>query len=698
LADLAVSPPLPYGAGTMSLFLNLAAAIAASGQGLCVWPGPSWPAATPAEAGMDAALLEGARDVAAASEGAGMIVRHGTVVMQWGDTGKTYDLKSSTKAIGITAVGLALMDGRFRSLHQSAAEYHPAFGVPPEANRNTGRLGRITLRHLATQTAGFDKPGGYSELLFDPGTAWCYSDGGPNWLAECVTLAYGRDLQDLLFERVFAPIGIGREDLRWRPNAYRPREIEGVPRREFGSGIHANVDAMARIGYLYLRDGQWRETRILPAWFVAAVRTVPYGIRGLPVRKPEEYDNASGHYGLLWWNNADGTLRDVPRDAYWSWGLYDSLIVVVPSLDLVVARAGKSLPRDGGSHYMPLEPFLSPIAKSVQDRGPWPGAPCPPSESIRGVEWAPEDTVIRKAEGSDNWPLTWADADVLYAAFGDGWGFGPKTGPKRSLGLAAIAGGPADFRGVDIRTASGQRHGDGAAGVKASGMLCVDGTLYLLARNAGNSRVAWSADHARTWQWCDWTFATSFGAPTFLNFGRDYAGARDGHVYLYSHDDDSAYEAADRMVMARVPKDRIREQDAYTFFKGLDAGGRPLWTGDIRDRGAVFVNPGRCWRSGISYNAGLERYLWCQILPQSADPRGPRYQGGFGVYEAPEPWGPWRTAYYTEAWDMGPGETSSFPPKWMSGDGRTCHLVFSGNDCFSVRKAILWTGTDPAAE
>ena len=34
--------------------------------------------------------------------------------------------------------------------------------------------------------------------------------------------------------------------------------------------------------------------------------------------------------------------QDVPDDAYWSWGLYDSLIVVIPSLDIVVARARES--------------------------------------------------------------------------------------------------------------------------------------------------------------------------------------------------------------------------------------------------------------------------------------------------------------------------------------------------------------------
>ena len=55
------------------------------------------------------------------------------------------------------------------------------------------------------------------------------------------------------------------------------------------------------------------------------------------------------------------------------------------------------------------------------------------------------------------------------------------------------------------------------------------------------------------------------------------------------------------------------------------------------------------------YNAGLKRYLWCQVLPTSKHPQGPRFQGGFGVYDAPEPWGPWTTVFYTDEWDVGPG-------------------------------------------
>jgi hypothetical protein len=87
----------------------------------------------------------------------------------------------------------------------------------------------------------------------------------------------------------------------------------------------------------------------------------------------------------------------------------------------------------------------------------------------------------------------------------------------------------------------------------------------------------------------------------------------------------------------------------------------------------------------VSYDAGIGRYLWCQTGPGE----DPRFRGGIAIHDAPEPWGPWTVAYAAEEWDVGPGESQCLPVKWMSADGRTVHLVFSGDDAFSVRRARL---------
>ena len=54
-------------------------------------------------------------------------------------------------------------------------------------------------------------------------------------------------------------------------------------------------------------------------------------------------------------------------------------------------------------------------------------------------------------------------------------------------------------------------------------------------------------------------------------------------------------------------------------------------------------------------------------------------------------------AFDADEWDTGPGDSASFPLKWMRADGTTLHLVFSGDDSFSVRQANLVLGQQNSA-
>ena len=130
---------------------------------------------------------------------------------------------------------------------------------------------------------------------------------------------------------------------------------------------------------------------------------------------------------------------------------------------------------------------------------------------------------------------------------------------------------------------------------------------------------------------------------------------------------------------------KLSKKEEWQFYSGFSLG-KPKWSSNINERSSIFRHRGKCLRSGISYNQTIRRYIWWQQIPENVDTR---FKGGFGIYEAPEPWGPWSTIYFTANWDVGPGETGSFPTKWMSKDGKTMYLVFSGNDTFSVRKATL---------
>jgi hypothetical protein len=175
---------------------------------------------------------------------------------------------------------------------------------------------------------------------------------------------------------------------------------------------------------------------------------------------------------------------------------------------------------------------------------------------------------------------------------------------------------------------------------------------------------------------------TGFGSPAFLNFGRDYAGARDGFVYTYTQDGPSAYESDNSLLLARVPKERIRDRGAWEFFMGLDGGGRPRWTADVAQAGPVFSYPANCQRVDVVYDAGIKRYLMALAFDHT---------GGWGLFDAPEPWGPWTTILYRQ-WDVAGTHGYRLPAKWISEDGLELMLVFSGvkpNDAFCTRTLTL---------
>jgi CubicO group peptidase (beta-lactamase class C family) len=395
----------PTGAGRHRIEVSAAnvlgvALVNATGEPT-IWPGAAWLTATPIEAGLDEAALARARDYALRGAGSGFIARAGRRVYSWGDLATRYDVKSATKSIGGTLLGLAIADGLVRG--EDRAQTHLAvLGLPPDSNAATGWLEAITLLHLATHTAGFEKAGGYTPLDFPPGTRWSYSDGGANWLADVLTELYGQDLHTVLFTRAFSRMGITTSALTWRSNIFREDTLHGVKRRELAAGISANVDAMARLGQLYLRRGVWQGQRVLPESFIRQVERPARWAVGLPIDDGANFASASDRYGVLWWTNADGALADVPREAFWAWGLGDSLIVVIPQLDMVVVRAGEGWREGWSPDYDVLEPFLTPIVAAVQDNA----APLVSAGADLSLTLPERETTLTGAASDDGKPST----------------------------------------------------------------------------------------------------------------------------------------------------------------------------------------------------------------------------------------------------------------------------------------------------
>lgn len=338
--------------------------------------------------------------------------------------------------------------------------------------------------------------------------------------------------------------------------------------------------------------------------------------------------------------------------------------------------------------------------------------PYPPSPVIKEVRflWSHHQ---RAAPGSDNWPVTWADDDHQYAAWGDGGGFGGtnKVG-RTSLGVARIEG---RWQGHKRYNVWGGHEAENPATFKGKsyGIICVDGVLYMWVgmftpRNDPFKEVvlAVSYNHGATWKLADWSFTKSDGVmmPTICQFGRNYDGARDGYVYHYliryqsvkgpdDYPDKVSWLVVQRpgiIDLARVPLDRILDRSAWEFFRRTDEDGNPVWTRVLSQRRPVFEDTnGVGWCLSVCYNAGLKRYLLCTEHTET-------HRGKLGVFDAPEPWGPWTTVAYYENWGEGhvPVNTFywNFSNKWLNRNGTRFSLIFTGrkeNDSWNVLRGVF---------
>jgi CubicO group peptidase (beta-lactamase class C family) len=665
--------------------------------------GFEWKTDTPESQGMSSEKLKKlADDLGKSGSHTFLVVRHDKIVFEWYSKDWSADKPHGTASLAKAMVGgmslaVAMQDGRVKS-SDFVAKYIPAWKDDPQKSK-------ITFGQLATHTSGMDdaeeddvphetlpgwkgafwkrEPDPFTisrdqvPMIANPGQRVRYSNPGMAMLSFAVTAAIQpgeqKDIRSLLNKRIFEPIGIGPRE--WTIGYGKAYRVDGLDLYGNWGGASFTARASARIGRLMLHNGQWEGKQILSPEIVQQCVEAPESMQSGEFLGPR-----SPRPGYGWWNNRDMAWNSMPRDMYLGSGANHQSLIVIPSLDMVVVRNGADFGKTE-SYWVRVEThFFKPLMDAVID------PPYHASAVIKSVDFDPPSAIIRKAPDSDNWPMTWGDDDQIYTSYGDGSGFEPFVEHKLSMGIARVEGTPPDFKGINLRASTIERTGGGAKGAKASGILMADGVLYMWVRNTHNSTLTWSTDHGANWTW-GFTFDTSFGCPTFLNFGRNYAGAPDDFVYTYSQDGPTAYEPYDGIVMARVNKQHLREKDAYEYFAGVDASGNAKWSHDIAQRGMVFNYPGHCERLDAAYCPALKRYLLTVSFGQGK---------GWGLFDAPSPVGPWTTAFITHDWGLGDTHGYRLSTKWMSPDGKSMWLVFSGRDhdglifdAFCARKMSL---------
>jgi hypothetical protein len=163
----------------------------------------------------------------------------------------------------------------------------------------------------------------------------------------------------------------------------------------------------------------------------------------------------------------------------------------------------------------------------------------------------------------------------------------------------------------------------------------------------------------------------------FLNAFREADGKPFAHGNL-------SWVSADQVYLARVTPtpETINRLDAYEFFAGHDASGKPVWTGDFEK-----IKPLIEWNNHMgvvtaTWVPGLGKFLMCVTDGWPTVAKMTSY-----ILEADVITGPWRMVAYLKDF----GEQAYFlniPSKFLSDDGRTLWL------CYSANFSPGWNGVD----
>jgi len=333
------------------------------------WPTRGWAEGSPGSVGLDAAALEALdREFASGTHGyvdSMLVIRRGRVVFDrsyahdydrlfagkgapgiynyydpaWHPFYKRttlHTMQSVSKSVTSALIGIAIARGEIPGIEAPVMPYFSAFKAKPDPRRD-----RMRLRDVLTMTAGIqwdessttytDAKNNCAEMeaaddwvqyvldqpmAADPGTTFVYNSGATELLSYILQKATGMAADDYAREHLFEPLGI---------RSFWKRTPKGLADTE--GGLYLEPRDLAKFGYLYLHDGVWNGTRILPAGWVKE-----------STRWHVDAGKTGRGYGFKWWilsRKGAGTY-----DAYAALGYGGQRLIVVPELDLIAVFTG----------------------------------------------------------------------------------------------------------------------------------------------------------------------------------------------------------------------------------------------------------------------------------------------------------------------------------------------------------------------
>jgi CubicO group peptidase (beta-lactamase class C family) len=269
----------------------------------------------------------------------GVVLRHGYIVAEFGDTKANDPVYSVAKSFLSTTASVAFGKGLIRGVDDPVRAYVKDGGYDSAHNakitwknhlqqesewegvmwgKNANFLGKEEFGDQQMRPREIREPGSYYE----------YNDTRINRLSLSLARVFGKGLPEILKENIMDPIGASRD---WTWHGYgdnsttevNGKQVESVSGgTRWGGGLWINSQDLARFGLLILNKGNWNGKQLISEkWIKDATTPSAHG--------PD--------YGYLWWlNTTRNHWPSGPASSFAAIGAGGNIVWIDPEHDIVI--------------------------------------------------------------------------------------------------------------------------------------------------------------------------------------------------------------------------------------------------------------------------------------------------------------------------------------------------------------------------
>ena len=270
-------------------------------------------------------------------------------------------LASVSKTVTSVIFGIAVKEGFITDLDEKIIDIFPQY-----SDVLTGDKGDITVRHMLTMSSGLawdESSAPYGDpsndvtklflsddplkeilsntLLTIPGQTFLYNSGSTNVIGAVIEKHTGMSLLDFGNSYLFDPVNVSGG--AWQKMGGGLFFASG--------GVFMRPRELAKIGYLFINDGYWKDTQIVSEEWIDDSTTEHILTHGRTI-------SAAHAYGYQWWMT-DFHANNKTYPCFFAAGWGDQYMFIFPGQEMIVVFNGGNYLKSGSvSRFGLVEDYI----------------------------------------------------------------------------------------------------------------------------------------------------------------------------------------------------------------------------------------------------------------------------------------------------------------------------------------------------